>query len=319
MSSIGKIAPLMGLLCAMLAFAQKAEQNSPPTSSANSQTLRVDVDLVLLNVTVTDSHNRYITGLQKEYFQVWEDKVEQQIEYFSAEDVALSVGIIFDASGSMKNVISPARSAAVTFLRMGSPEDEYFLIEFNDAPRLAQDFTKDIGKLQNRLAFTTPRGSTSLYDAVYLGLDRVVRGTNTRKALLLVSDGMDNRSRYSFSHVKEFAKERDVQIYAIGIVDQWSAQQGYTYNGRGVIEELTNLTGGRAFFPESVQKLEDICEKIGLDLKNQYVLGYRSSNQTSDGKWRKTKVKVSAPKGIPRLSVRAKTGYYAPTLMKAMK
>lgn len=313
------IMAFLGLSCTMLIFAGKAEMNSSRSTPQNSQTLRVDVDLVLVNTTVTDSDNRYVTGLGQEHFQVFEDKVQQEIQYFSTEDVPLSAGIIFDTSGSMQNILSTARSAAVTFLRMGNPEDEYFLIEFSDAAHLAHDFTADISELQYRIAFSRAKGSTALYDAVYLGLDRVGRGTNPRKALVLITDGQDNHSRYSFSNVKEFAKERDVQIYSIGIVDPVSAQYGSGYSGRAPLEDLSKVTGGRAFFPGSIHHLEDICVKIGLDLKNQYVLGYRSSNQTRDGRWRKVQVKLNRPKGTPRMSVRAKTGYYAPTLAKAMK
>jgi Ca-activated chloride channel family protein len=303
----------------MAVFGQKAEDTPVQRPFSSDQTLRVDVDLVLINATVTDSNNRSVTGLQKEDFQIFEDKVEQEIQYFSSEDVALTTGILFDVSGSMTNMLSAARRAAVTFLRMGNPDDEYFLIEFSNAPHITQDFTSDIAALQHRLAFTDAKGRTSLYDAVYLGLDKVNRGNNSRKALILITDGLDNRSRYSFSNVKELARELDVQIYGIGIVDPAAAQLGYGYGGAGVINDLTKLTGGSAFFPRFAQQLEDICATIGRDLKNQYVLGYRSSNETNDGKWRKVKVKANRQKGTPRLNVRARTGYYAPTLMNTKK
>ena len=160
---------------------------------------------------------------------------------------------------------------------------------------------------------------TSLYDAMYLGLERVGHGSNARKALLLITDGEDNHSHYSFSDVKEFAKEHDVQIYAIGIVDDESIQ-GTRYTGRALLQDLANLTGGRAFFPSSIQELEGICAAIGVDLKNQYVLGYLPSNRLADGKWRKIKVKINRTKGKPSLNVRAKTGYYASRLTsRAMK
>jgi Ca-activated chloride channel family protein len=307
---------VVGLLSVVLAFAQHTKDNSARTPSQDSPTIRVDVDLVLLNATVTDPANRQVTGLGKEHFQVWEDKIEQEIQYFSAEDVPLSVGIIFDISGSMGNKLKPAREAASTFLRMGARDDEYFLIEFSDSPQLAQDFTTDIGKVQDRLLFTQAKGQTSLYDALYLGLEKVSRGSNTRKALLLITDGEDNHSRYSFANVKEFAREHDVQVYAIGIVDDWT-QQTSGYSGRAALEDLANLTGGRAFFPNSVYELESICSRISIDLKNQYVLGYRPLNRSADGKWRKIRVKINRTNGMPPLSVRSKTGYYATTV--AMK
>jgi Ca-activated chloride channel family protein len=314
-----RIVSFVGLLCATLSFGQSAKEPAKPASSQpQASSISVDVDLVLLNMTVTDNRNSHVTGLAKENFQVWEDKVEQQIQYFSTEDVPLSVGIIFDISGSMEDKLMPARAAASTFLRMGDLEDEYFLVEFSNSPRLVADFTSDISKLQSRLLVTKAKGSTSLYDALYLGMEQVGHGKNSRKALVLITDGEDNHSRYSFSDVKEFAKEHDVQIYAIGIIDEISTQSS-GYAGRAVLTDLANLTGGRAFFPPSVADLEGICAQIGLDLKNQYVLGYRSLNQSNDGKWRKIRVKVNRPKGSPSLSVRAKTGYYASTIAKVMK
>src|SRR5262245_49476022 len=200
MTCFRRFALTIGLLCTMFAFGQNSSNNtSPPGSKTqNPSSLRVDVDLVLLNVSVTDSANRQVTGLNKEHFQVWEDKIEQDIEYFSAEDVALSTGIIFDISGSMANKLSAARNAATTFLRMGAGDDEYFLINFSNSPQLVQDFTTDITKLQNRLVLTQAKGNTSLYDALYLGMEQVSHGNNSRKALVLITDGEDNHSRYSF-------------------------------------------------------------------------------------------------------------------------
>ncbi len=287
-----------------------ATQNAAPTLQP-PQTLKVDVDLVQVNVTVTDPQNRYVTGLEKEHFQVWEDKVEQTIEYFSAEDVALSLGIIFDVSGSMKDKISEARDAAATFLKTGSPDDEHFLISFSNRAEIAEDFTSDPGRIQNRLIFSPAKGMTALYDAVYMGLEKLKEGNNPKKALLLITDGEDNRSRYTFSNVREFVKEQDVQIYAIGIVSDFNSQLGSGRTGRALIDDLAEITGGRAFFPDSVYELEDICTKIAIELKNQYVLGYKSTNEAKDGKWRKLSMKMNAPKGLPRLNIRGKAGYYA--------
>ena len=304
---------LPAMMTAYAGLGQKA-QESPADKPQNPavQTLKVDVDLVLVNATVTDQLNRYVSGLEEEHFQVWEDKVEQKIEYFSAEDVPISVGVIFDVSGSMKDKISTARDAAATFLRTGNPEDEYFLIEFANNPQVASDFTTDVTKLQNKLLFTPAKGMTAMYDSVYLGLEKLKEGSNPKKAILLITDGEDNHSRYTFSQVKEFVKEQDVQIYGIGIVDDWNSQLGAGRTGRALIEELSELTGGRAFFPDSVYELEDICTKIAVELKNQYVIGYKSTNGVKDGKWRKLRVKVNPPRGIQRLGVRFKQGYYAP-------
>jgi Ca-activated chloride channel family protein len=284
-----------------------AENKKPP------QTLKVDVDLVLVNATVTDQLNRYVSGLEAPHFQVWEDKVEQKVEYFNAEDVPISIGIIFDVSGSMKEKIGTAREAAATFLKTGNPDDEYFLVTFANRPEVVADFTTDVTKLQSKLLLTPAKGMTAMYDSVYVGLEKLKEGTNPKKALLLITDGEDNRSRYTFQNVKDFVKEQDVQIYGIGIVDEWNSQLSAGHTGRAMIEELADLTGGRAFFPDSVYELEDICTKIAVELKNQYVLGYHSTNGAKDGKWRKLRVKVNPPKGIQHLNVRAKSGYYAPT------
>src|SRR5215510_75769 len=302
---------LPALVAARAGRIQKSQEVS--ADKAPTQTLKVDVDLVLVNATVTDSLNRYVSGLESEHFQIWEDKIEQKIAYFSSEDVALSLGMIFDVSGSMKDKISTARDAAVTFLKTGNPEDEYFLVEFANRPEVASDFTTDISKLQSKIIFTPAKGMTAMYDAVYVGLEKLKTGTNPKKALLLITDGEDNRSRYTFQNVKDFVKEQDVQIYAIGITDEWHSQLSAGRTGRAMLEELADLTGGRAFFPDSVYELEDICTKIAIELKNQYVIGYHSTNGAKDGKWRKLRVKVNPPKGIQHLNVRAKQGYYAPT------
>jgi Ca-activated chloride channel family protein len=266
-----------------------------------------------VNATVSDAQTgRPVTGMKREHFEVYEDRVQQELQYFSAEDVPLSVGIIFDVSGSMKERMSVARDAAVAFLQTGSPQDEHFLIPFSGRAEIAQDFTSDISRLQNQLIFTPAQGMTALYDAVYLGLEKVQDGRNPKKALLMITDGQDNRSRYTFSNVREYVRESDVQLYAIGIVDSYNSQLGLGRTGRALIEELADVTGGRSFFPNSVFELEDITTRIAVELKNQYVIGYISSNRDTSGEWRDIQVQVNPPRGAPRLSVRAKRGYYGP-------
>jgi len=299
---------LMILVLTCASLAQDAPQNS--NQSQSSKSVKVDVDLVLVNVTVTNNRDQLITGLDRKDFQIWEDKVEQEIVYFSAEEVPMSVGVIFDISGSMKDKLPTALDAYATFLKGGNALDEYSLIEFSDRPRVAAEFTTDITKLQNQLLFKQAKGMTALYDAVYVGLTGLKEANNPKKALLLITDGEDNKSRYTFSNVKEYVKEQDVQIYAIGIVNDWNSQLGAGRTGRALIEELSELTGGRAFFPDSVYELEDICEQIAAELKHQYVLGYHSTNEARDGKWRKIRVKQNFSRDF---DVRAKTGYYAPT------
>jgi Ca-activated chloride channel family protein len=259
--------------------------------------LKVDVDLVMVNVTVTDPDNRLVTDLKPDNFQLFEDKVEQEIKYFSSEAAPISLGIVFDISRSMEDKIELARDAAARFLETGTPEDEYFLVEFGNRAQLAEDFTTDINRLRDRIAFTPAKGATALYDAVYLGLSKVKAGQNPKKALLLITDGEDNHSRYNRGDIREFVRESNVQIYIIDL-------------GHALIGELAEMTGGHAY-RTSVKDLEDVCEKIALELKSQYVLGYGSTNTNKDGKFRKIRVRVAPPSGMPKLSIRTRDGYFA--------
>jgi len=275
-------------------------------SAMQNQTLKVDVPVVLVNATVSDLKGRLVAGLDRQHFRLWEDEVEQSVEYFSLEDMPVSVGLVFDATGSMADKLSAARDAAMAFLRTSNPRDEYFLIEFSDQPKLVQDFTTDISRLQRQIFSTAARGLTPLFDSVHLGLEKIKDAKNTKRALLIISDGEDNRSRYTFSDIREFAREQDAQIYAIGLING--------LEGRTTIGDLVETTGGRAFFPNSANQLEDICTRIALELKNQYLLGYRSTNAAKDGTWRQIHVEVNPPRGLPPVAVRARTGYYAPKL-----
>jgi Ca-activated chloride channel homolog len=301
------------LLIATLILGVHAQKAPPEPSNAVQKTIKVDVDLTLVNATVLERiHGRVVTDLKPEHFEVWEDRVQQSIEYFSEEAAPLSVGMIFDISGSMKEKLNVARDAAVSFLRTGNPDDEFFLVEFNSKPDVTQDFTTDINRLRNHLMFTPANGMTALFDAVYVGLSKLKDATNPKKALLLITDGEDNHSRYSFGAVRDYIKEQDVELYAIGIVGDYNSGLAMGRTGRALIEELTELTGGRAFFPDSIYELPDICTKIAIELKNQYVLGYRSTNGVKDGKWRRISLKVHPPAGMPDMIIRGKTGYYAP-------
>jgi Ca-activated chloride channel family protein len=270
--------------------------------------LTVDVDVVLATATVTADDGRFVSGLEKENFKIYEDKVPQEIAYFSSEDIPVSVGIIFDVSGSMKDKLKTAVDAAFTFIKGGSPDDEYFVIEFADRP-IGTQFTSDITKLQARLLSVKAKGRTALYDAVYMGLNQLEESNNPKRALLLITDGEDNRSRYTFSNVKEFIKEKDVQMFAIGVSDgpsDMSAEQG-----RSLLRDLASISGGNSFFPSSVYSLEEICRNIARELKYQYVIGYKSTNTAKDGEWRKIKITAEYPNN--KLNVRSRAGYYAPS------
>jgi Ca-activated chloride channel homolog len=276
--------------------------------------LVINSEMVLVNATVTTRNNRPLTGLSREHFRVFEDRVEQEIVSFSAEDVPLSVGIVFDVSGSMKQKLDEAREAVGTFLKTLTPSDQHLLVEFSTSPQVTQGFTSDITALQNRLLYTPAGGRTALFDAVYVGIERVVRDAiNPKRALLLITDGQDNASRYNFGNLRDAVRESDVQIYAIGIVDTYNSGLGVGGAGRSLLRDIAEETGGLAFFPNSVYELEDITYRISVELKSQYLLGYVSSNRATEGKWRDIQVRLEPPRGAPDdLSVRAKRGYYGP-------
>jgi Ca-activated chloride channel family protein len=277
----------------------------------NDRPVIVHSDLITLTVTVTDTYGRFVTGLGKQAFTVFDDKTQQEISFFSDEDAPVSLGIIFDVSGSMSgDKIMRAREALAKFVDTSHTRDEYFLIGFNNRAQLLLDRTRDSDALMQKLTFVQTKGQTALYDACYLGVERVTRGAHQKRAVLLISDGQDNSSRYTLSELRRLLKETDVIIYAIGIV---SGGYGDTLDstGRAILEELAGLSGGKAFFPSTGAEMNDMFERIALELRTQYSIGYRPSNFANDGKWHKVKVKVQPPRGFPRLFVRGREGYYA--------
>ena len=280
-----------------------------------SQGLHIDVDLALVNVVVTDPNNRLVTGLDPDNFRVFEDNVEQEIATFSSEDIPISIGVIFDCSGSMSNKLGKAREAAVVFLKTANPQDEFFLVSFSERAELTSDYTSSVEDLQGRMMLTTSHGRTALLDAIYLGLSQMRAAHNSKRALLIISDGGDNHSRYDEGDIRRLVKEADTQLYAIGIFDPlgYRSRTPEELNGPSLLSEITEMTGGRVFAVENPSELPDIAAKIGIELRNQYVLGYRPSNKAHDGRWRKIKIKLRPPRGLPPLSVYSKTGYYAPS------
>jgi Ca-activated chloride channel family protein len=307
--------------CVLFAFPALAQVTGPLTPSgppeqarASGKAIRTEVALLaLVNVTATDFDGRLVTGLEKENFRVFEDGMEQEVVTFSSEDVPISIGLIFDMSGSMSDKIGKARQAAVQFLRTANPRDEFFLVSFGDQAELTSRFTSNVGELQNAMLYTAPRGRTALLDAIYLGLSEMRGARNSKRALLILSDGGDNHSRYTESDIRNLVKEADCQLYSIGLFDAndrgRSLEELY---GPTLLSEITQLTGGRVFPVTSLDDLPDIAAKIGLELRNQYILGYKPGNTRHNGAWRKIRVKLAPPKGLPPLKVYAKTGYYAP-------
>jgi len=272
----------------------------------NDSPLKVGAETVFLRVGATDPMNRYVTGLKKERFKVFEDKIEQEIVHFEEKDAPISVGIILDTSPSMKEseYKESAKKAILDLLLSAKTQDEYFLITFNETTSLVKDLKQQSFFLYDDDVFPSG-GNTALYDAVYLGLNNIRNYSNDSKALILVTDGEDNSSRYLPKEVREYAKELNVQIYCIG-------QSGDVRNGIAFIREIVKITGGQAFFPSNYNDLDYYVNLIHAGLRNQYVLGYKPTKQVHDGKWRRIKVKLEAPEKLPKLKVHAREGYYAP-------
>ncbi len=283
-----------------------------PSLRTHTQPIKKDVDLVLVPVTITDPLNRLVTGLDRENFEVFEGKQPQEIKHFSSEDAPVSLGVIFDMSGSMSSKIDRAREAVMEFFKTANPQDEFFMVTFADKPDEISDFTQSVEDIQGRLVYTVPKGRTALLDAIYLGVSKMRQAKYPKRALLIISDGGDNHSRYTEGEIKNLVKEADVLIYAIGIYDHFFPTEEERL-GPQLLSDVTELTGGRSFTIDNPNDLADVATKIGIELRNQYVLGYRPNNPVRDGKWRKIKVKLIPPKGLPPLRVYAKTGYYAPS------
>jgi len=305
-----------GLAVAQSGAPDDVRHDTPGQVIKQGQTLHIDVDLALVNVTVTDPYNRLITGLDPDNFRIFENNVEQEIQYFSSEDVPISIGVIFDLSGSMANKVGKAKEAALQFFKTANPQDEFFLVSFNDRAEVMSTFTSNVEDLQSRILSASANGRTALLDAIYLGLNEMRNARNAKRALLIISDGGDNNSRYSEKDIKRLVREADTQLYSVGIFDpfEYRSRTPEELSGPSLLTEVTELTGGRAFTVENVNELPDIATKIGAELRNQYILGYHPSNKSHDARWRKIKIKLRAPKGLPPLSVYAKTGYYAPSL-----
>jgi Ca-activated chloride channel homolog len=291
-------------------------QPAPATGSGaltarQGERIRVDVNLVLVPLTVTDPLNRLVTGLDKDNFFLFENNSPQTIKTFSSEDAPVSIGVIMDLSGSMTNKVIRSRESIVQFMKTANPQDEFFVIGFNDRPELIEDFTSSVDDIEARLEMVKAGHRTALLDAIYFGLEKMKQAKYPRKALLVVSDGGDNRSRYTESEVRAAVRESDTQIYSIGIFDPYAATTEERL-GPLLLNDVSEETGGRLFRVDDISDMADIATKISAELRNEYVLGYKPLDEKRDGKWRKLKVKLVAPPGLPPLTVHARTGYYAP-------
>jgi len=286
--------------------------SQPKQGEVDDKTLITNTDLITFTVTVTDIYGRFVSGLGKNAFSIFDDKQEQHISFFSDDDAPVSVGVIFDVSGSMSgDKVKRARDALSHFVQTSHDRDEYFLIAFNSRAQLLMDRTRDGNAVLDKLTFVQTRSNTALYDACYLGVERVQRGAHPKRALLLISDGQDNNSRYTFNELRRVLKESDVVLYAIGILGGSDMGSNLGMEGQGILDELAGVSGGKAFYPRSNAEMDDIFEQIALELRHQYSIGYRPPDFVSNGKWHKIKVKVAPPRGLPRLFVRTKEGYFA--------
>src|SRR3989454_11615722 len=311
---------LAALLFSFVLLAQET-QNREPLQKQNKQdkdyVLSVDVDEVVLSVAVLDKEGRPVDGLSKDQFAVFEDNVQQQIKVFKHEDIPLSLGLVIDNSGSMRNKRERVNSATLTFARESNPEDETFIVNFDDAAYLEQDFTGSIGDLIDALDNIDTRGETALYDAVYLSADHVKSGKKDKRVLLLISDGEDNVSKYGLNKVIDALRESKVTLYAIGLLEENDQRGGLfkkppSKKAKEVLQKFAEITGGQAYFPKSLDEVEELVKDIAHEIRNHYTVSYTPSNRKLDGSWREIRVKVNPPKTTTKVTVHTKQGYFAP-------
>ncbi len=277
--------------------------------------IRVDTTLVVIPVTVTDAENRFVLGLEKKDFTLSEDGVEQTVTQFASENAPVSAGLLVDTSGSMGEKIQISRDAVAEFLKTMDEHDEACLITFSDRAQVAADFSNEANLIESKLSDVEPQGLTALLDAVSVGLQEMRKAKNTRKALIIISDGGDNNSRYSEAEIKDLVRQADVQVYSMGVFERFAifALSAAELSGPKLLSQLSEQTGGRVFSASKSSDLPIISARIGIELRNQYVLAYVPSNRKKDGKYRQVKVTVKAEPGLSAFKVRWRLGYYAPS------
>jgi len=302
-------------------FAQIPVQNAPPppppeqqgTGNAQSGShIKVDVNLVVLHTTVLDDRGKFVEGLAQDNFRVYEDKVEQKLSVFKREDIPVSMGLVIDNSGSMRDKRPRVNEAALTLVQNSNPQDEAFVVNFNDDfyLDLDKDFSNSIPELKEALERIDARGSTALYDAIIGSIDHLKKGKKEKKVLLIVTDGEDNTSRNSLEKTIREIQKTDTVIYTIGLLGQESKRGAK--NAKKALTEIALASGGLAYFPENVEDVHSICEQVAHDIRHQYTLGYYPSNATKDGTFRSVHVDVIPPHGKGKLVARTRNGYYAP-------
>jgi Ca-activated chloride channel homolog len=299
--------------CSALLAAASALGGAERSWPAGQANIQVRTTLVVIPVAVTDSHNRFVLGLQKSDFTLLEDGVEQKLAQFADENAPLSAGLLVDTSGSMGTKMAISKEAAHQFLKTMEPADEACLIEFGGRARVVQDFSDHVERIEDKISETEAEGLTALLDAVSLGLDQMKKAKNTRRALVIISDGGDNNSRYSAAEIKELIRKADVQVYSMGVFEPFPllALSAAELSGPKLLAQLSEQTGGRVFAASQARDLPAIAARIGVELRNQYILAYSPSNHERNGKYRRVEVKVKTPPGLSDLKVRWRTGYYA--------
>jgi Ca-activated chloride channel homolog len=318
---------IIGAFCTLLGFgvAALAQDNRvsiepdqrhgvKPTGEADRIAFKVDSNLVLIPVLVTDPHDHAVMGLERQRFRLWDDNAEQTITDFASEDLPISAAFVLDCSGSMGDKLQKSREAITQFLQSANPEDEFALVRFSEQPELVQALTTRAEEIQHGMLYTTAHGRTALLDAIVLALDEMKHARHSRKAILIISDGGDNASLYTLGELKNRVREADVQIYSIGITEPpWARTRTIEeLQGPALLYEISKETGGSLFQISDVQTLPAVAFKIGTALRNEYVLGYAPTAEKRDGKYHRVRVKVEQPEGGPSLHVSFRTGYVAP-------
>ncbi len=287
-------------------------QTPEPPPEAN---FHASTNLVVIPVSVTDSSNRFVLGLGKDDFKLFDDGVEQTVAHFSGEDAPLSVGLAFDESGSMDYKLRTSRDAAAQFLKTMNGDDETFLVEFSDTAKVAVGFTSHPEEIQTALKSSQPGGLTAMLDAVDLSLKEMKKAKNPRKAIVVVSDGGDNNSKYTADQIESLVREADVQIYAMGVFEPTFGLglSKAEISGPKLLSEISQQTGGRAFAATLSSDLPAVAARIAIELRNQYVLAYYPKDSARDGKYHKVEIELTQPKGISPLKAHWRLGYYAPS------
>jgi VWFA-related protein len=326
---MNRFAITVGTVCLLVLTLVLSGQNAPrlqqppgasatPPADDNPFTLTVETRLVQIPVSVTTKDGKMLDNLPQSSFQIYEDNVLQEISLFKHEDVPLSLGLVIDNSGSMRNKRQRVNNAALTFVRESNMDDETFIVDFDDEAFLRQQFTGSMADLVDALSDINTQGETALRDAIYVSLDYMKKGSRDKKALLVISDGEDNKSKYGINPLLEHIRSsKDVAIYAIGLLEENDDRGGFfgkspAKKAREELEKIAEMTGGEAYFPKTIDEVSDICRKIARDLRNQYTIGYSPKNTKNDGGDRAIRVSVTPPQGASKINVRARSGYTAP-------